>query len=83
MEQHRSASAGSSVAAAASVAAAGAASIEWDSGQLAPGASYRLRFDQPGAYTYVNAEDPNQEATIIVTEPVEMNTRVFMPIVTK
>ena len=74
---------GSSVAAAASVAAAGAASIAWDSGQLAPGASYRLRFDQPGAYTYVNAEDPNQEATIIVTEPVEMNTRVFMPIVTK
>jgi plastocyanin len=71
-----------STASSVQVAAAGATASEWDSGQLNTGASYRLRFDEVGVYTYVNAEDPAQQATIIVTE-TETNVRVFMPIVTR
>ncbi len=43
----------------------------FDSGTLAPGASFRFTFDEPGTYTYHCALHSRMTATIVVTASVE------------
>ena len=77
---------GSSVAATGSLQAVGANNLSWDSGEIASGDTFRLQFDEPGTYSYVNAENPSQEATIIVADsvdPGETEVKVFLPIANK
>ena len=39
----------------------------WDTGEIAPGASATVTFDEPGTYTYHCDFHPNMTATITVT----------------
>lgn len=41
---------------------------QWDSGDIAPGATFRLTLDKPGTYTYYCMHHPFMKGTIIVTE---------------
>jgi plastocyanin len=52
----------------------------FDSGALAPGASFEFRFDVPGTYTYHCALHPNMTGTVIVTNQV---FDIYLPLITR
>jgi uncharacterized repeat protein (TIGR01451 family) len=49
---------------------------EWDSGALAPGASYKTRAGNPGTYVYGDRLDSTREGVITVVEP-----KLYLPAV--
>ena len=55
----------------------------WKSGVLWPGESFRLRFDQPGSFTYTDGENPLNDGsvTVEVNAPMPGTRFVYMPIV--
>ncbi|MEM7028154.1 MAG: pectin acetylesterase-family hydrolase [Chloroflexota bacterium] len=57
----------------------------WDSGVLTAGDSYKQAFDQVGVYTYIDALNPGQTATIIVSEAASDvgQHSLFLPVLMK
>jgi plastocyanin len=46
-----------------------AADASWDSGNVAPGATFERSYDLPGTYPYVCRYHPGMAGTIVVTAP--------------
>ncbi len=55
----------------------------WSSGVLWPGESFRLRFDQVGAFIYTDGENPLNDGTVTVeaNAPMPGTKLVYLPIV--
>jgi len=51
---------------------------DWSSGLLAPGQSYKRRFDRPGVYIIFDETNPANSVTIIVEGGL-----VFLPLLVK
>lgn len=63
--------------------AAAAVNGAWDSGLLDASETYKFKFDTLGVYSYRDAADPTATATIIVAEPVVVEKKLFLPIISR
>jgi plastocyanin len=63
---------------------AGESTTQWDSGLLMTGESYIIRLDNEGSYTFIDAENNLNQATIVVaqeqTRPIEGQS-IYLPFV--
>ena len=72
---------GHSAASWKSVAGAAVGGANFDSGLLLAGESYRFRFDTAGAFTYVDATNPANSASVVVSSSAPYANSLFIPIV--
>ncbi len=55
----------------------GEAEKGFDSGNIATGQSFALRFDQPGEYPYTCTLHPNMNGTVTVVEPITLDPKIY------
>ena len=49
----------------------------FDSGNIAPGQSFGVRFDQPGEYHYTCSLHPFMNGTVTVIQPIQLDPRIY------